>query len=112
MQPLLVLKGLLESVSMDFMVGLPPSRGFDAIMVVVDQFNKITHFIPIKETTTAQETEGYSSHTHVQASWPPQGHYVKSRPKAHKQVLVSLVEAYGVRIQDEHFIPSLNRWTN
>jgi len=41
---------------MDFMVNLPPSRGFDAIMVVVDRFSKITHFIPTKESATAQET--------------------------------------------------------
>jgi hypothetical protein len=41
---------------MDFVVSLPPSRGFDAIMVVVDQFNKMAHFIPTKETATAQET--------------------------------------------------------
>jgi hypothetical protein len=42
---------------MDFMVSLPPSRGFDAIMVVVDQFSKMAHFIPTKESATAQETE-------------------------------------------------------
>jgi hypothetical protein len=41
---------------MDFMVSLPPSRGFDAIMVVVDRFNKMAHFIPTKESATAQET--------------------------------------------------------
>jgi hypothetical protein len=41
---------------MDFMVSLPPSRGFDAIMVVVDRVNKMAHFIPIKESATAQET--------------------------------------------------------
>jgi hypothetical protein len=41
---------------MDFMVSLPPSRGFDAIMVVVDQFSKMTHFIPTKESAMAQET--------------------------------------------------------
>jgi hypothetical protein len=29
---------------MDFMVSLPPSKGFDVIMVVVDQFNKMAHF--------------------------------------------------------------------
>jgi hypothetical protein len=41
---------------MDFMANLPPSRGFDVIMLVVDQFNKMAHFIPIKESATAQET--------------------------------------------------------
>jgi len=42
---------------MDFMVSLPPSRGFDVIMVVVDRFKKMAHFIPTKESATAQETE-------------------------------------------------------
>ncbi len=34
------------------------------------------------------------------------------RPKVHKQVLVSLVEAHGVEAQDEHLIPTPNGWTN
>jgi hypothetical protein len=34
----------------------PPSRGFDVIMVVVDRFSKMAHFIPTKENATAQET--------------------------------------------------------
>jgi hypothetical protein len=41
---------------MDFMVNSPPSKGFDVIMVVVDQFSKMTHFIPTKESATTQET--------------------------------------------------------
>jgi hypothetical protein len=40
---------------MDFMVILPPSRGFDVIMVVVDQFSKMAHFIPTKENATTQK---------------------------------------------------------
>jgi len=36
LQPLPILKRPWESVSMDFMVSLPPPRGFDAIMMVVD----------------------------------------------------------------------------
>jgi len=44
---------------MDFMVSLPPSKGFDAIMVVVDRFNKMAHFIPTKDEATAQETGSY-----------------------------------------------------
>jgi len=40
---------------MDFMVSLPPLRGFDAIMVVVDQFKKMALFIPTKDETTTQD---------------------------------------------------------
>jgi hypothetical protein len=38
---------------MDFMVSLSPSRGFDAIMVVVDRFSKMAHFISTKDSATA-----------------------------------------------------------
>jgi hypothetical protein len=53
LRPLPIPEGPWESVSMDFMVSLPPSKGFDAIMVVVDQFSKMAHFIPTKESATA-----------------------------------------------------------
>jgi hypothetical protein len=56
LRPLPIPKGPWESVSMDFMVNLPPSRGFDAIMVVVNRFCEMAHFIPTKETAIAQKT--------------------------------------------------------
>jgi len=49
---------------MDFMVSLPPSKGFDAIMVVVVRFSKMAHFIPTKESATTQEM-GRLFFTHV-----------------------------------------------
>jgi hypothetical protein len=64
LQPFLILKGAWESVSMDFTVSLPPSRGFDAIMVVVDQFNKMAHFNHTKDEATTQE-RGRLFFTHV-----------------------------------------------
>jgi hypothetical protein len=64
LQPLLIPEGPWESVSMDFMVNLLPSRGFDAIMVVVDRFSKMAHFIPTKDEATAQEM-GRLFFTHV-----------------------------------------------
>jgi hypothetical protein len=56
LQPLPIPEGLWESVSMDFMVSLPPSRGFDDIKVVVDRFSNMAHFIPTKDEATAQKT--------------------------------------------------------
>jgi hypothetical protein len=45
------------SISMDFIVGLPASpSGNDAILVTVDRFTKMAHFIPTKTTATAPET--------------------------------------------------------
>jgi len=64
LQPLPISKRPWESVSMDFMVSLSPSRGFDAIMVVVDRFSKMAHFIPTKDEAMAQET-GRLFFTHV-----------------------------------------------
>jgi len=49
---------------MDFMVSSPPSKGFDAIMVVVDRFSKMAHFISTKESAMAQEM-GKLFFTHV-----------------------------------------------
>jgi hypothetical protein len=34
------------------------------------------------------------------------------KSQVHKQVLASLVEAHGVRAQDEHLIMSPNKWAN
>jgi hypothetical protein len=40
-----------ETISMDFITGLPKStKQNDAIMVVVEKLSKATHFIPVKST--------------------------------------------------------------
>jgi len=64
LQLLPIPEGPWENVSMDFMVSLPPSKGFDAIMVVVDRFSKMAHFIPTKDEVTTQKT-GRLFFTHV-----------------------------------------------
>ena len=54
LQPLGVPTLKFESISMDFIVGLPKTRSkFDSIMVVVDRLTKIAHFIPTTTIVTA-----------------------------------------------------------
>jgi len=47
LQPLPIPSMVWDQVTMDFIVGLPPSRGYTAIMVVVDRLTKYTHLGPL-----------------------------------------------------------------
>jgi len=44
-----------SALSMDFIVKLPLSRKFDSILVVVDRFNKMAHFVPCRESSTSAD---------------------------------------------------------
>ena len=54
LHPLEVPQWKLESISMDFVDGLPRSRkGSTSIWVIVDRLTKSVHFIPVKSKRTA-----------------------------------------------------------
>ncbi|CAI7889202.1 unnamed protein product [Closterium sp. NIES-53] len=56
-QPLPVPEQPWQVVSLDFITGLPStSRGHDSILVVIDKFSKMGHFIPTNATPTAEAT--------------------------------------------------------
>lgn len=55
LQPIAAPTAPWTSISMDFLTDLPPSDGFDAVLVVVDRFTKMAHFIPCLKSTSSEE---------------------------------------------------------
>ena len=47
LSPLELLYAPWQSISMDFITGLPVSSGYDEIWVIVDSYTKIAHFVPL-----------------------------------------------------------------
>ncbi|GJP48626.1 hypothetical protein CLOM_g7917, partial [Closterium sp. NIES-68] len=57
LQPLPVPEQPWQVVSLDFITGLPPTTsGHDTILVVIDKFSKMGHFIPTHTTARTEET--------------------------------------------------------
>jgi hypothetical protein len=56
LHPLPISKGPWSSVTLDFIVQLPESDGFNAILVVVCRYTKMAHFIPCRTEIDAAKT--------------------------------------------------------
>ena len=55
-EPLPIAERPWDSVTMDFIIGLPKSEDNDSIIVVVDRFSKYATFIAASIDCTAEET--------------------------------------------------------
>lgn len=59
LQPLPIPSQIWDDISLDFITGLPKSKGYDMILVVVDHLSKYCHFIPLKHPVTARSLAEY-----------------------------------------------------
>ncbi|SCV70662.1 BQ2448_3424 [Microbotryum intermedium] len=64
LQPLPIPSKPWSSISMDHIVDLPPSPGFDCVLVVVDRLTKEAHFIPTHKTDSSRDL-AWTFLTHV-----------------------------------------------
>ena len=58
LEPLPIPSKPWQSISLDFITDLPDSRGFNAILTVVDRYTKMAHFVPCTKEITSEETAG------------------------------------------------------
>ena len=62
MQPNELPERVWEDIAMDFFIGLPRSKGYTTILVVVDRYSKYAHFKPLPTShTTMQVAELFCS---------------------------------------------------
>lgn len=54
LQPLPIPKEIWRDIAMDFITGLPNSRGFKVIWVITDRFSRYSHFFPLIHPISAK----------------------------------------------------------
>lgn len=56
LQPLPIPRRPWSHLSLDFVSGLPPSKGMTVVLTVVDRFSKFARYLPLPKLPTAKET--------------------------------------------------------
>jgi len=100
LQPLDIPEWKWDSISMDFVTGLPNTpRGFDSIWVIVDRLTKSAHFIPINISFLLEKLASIYIRVIVKAHGVPLSIVSDRDPRFTSRFWVSLQEALGSKLK-------------
>jgi Integrase zinc binding domain len=106
-QPLSKSKHKFDIITIDFITGFPRTRlGHNVVWVIIDMLIQITHFIPFRLETSAEDMERLHGLT-VQASWSIDLDHLQSRPTLHIPLLGDISGGPQDDAQFQHHITSL-----
>jgi len=112
LQPLQIPFAAWTSISTDFITHLPESQGHSQIMVVVDRFTIMAHFIGLNENVTANDV----ADTFVREIWKLDGLPTEIifgyGGQVFRGILGAVMQVVRHKTKDVHCIPPPDRWTN
>jgi len=96
-----------DSISMDFIVGLPRTqKGNNMIWVIVDRLTKSAHFVPMKDTWSKAELARSYIKNVVKMHGVPKDIISDRDSRFISKFLARIAIVDGDTIEDEHSIPS------
>ena len=112
LHPLEVPQWKWDSISMDFIDGLPRSRrGNTSIWVIVDRLTKIALFIPVKSRRNASSLASIYLKEIVRLNGIPSS-IVSSRSYLYERVLEEFARGYRHTAMFKHNLSPSNRWSD
>ncbi|KAL8441241.1 hypothetical protein Emed_007593 [Eimeria media] len=87
-----------DSISMDYITGLPTStQGNDAVLVVIDRLTKMAHFIPLKTTATAADVANLFTREVVRLHGVPTSIITDRDPRFLSQFWEMFTQKFGIK---------------
>jgi hypothetical protein len=109
LQPLCVPTLAWQSISLDFIDGLPGSASYNTILMVVDRLSKCAHFIPLHHPAL-KVAQVFMSQAYRLHGIPDS--IMSDRDSVYQSFLARAVQTVRNSVTHEFVLPSTNGWSN